>query len=465
MDRKYSKSYLDYLHWFVLGTSDLTTSFLCLSGGYVLWIYSPFRLKLAPPDYDMVHFLLGAIIIVAVLFFAGNYRLHSSVLHIMKLKILVRSTIIGFIGILIVGFFSRSIVFGRLHAFYMLLLLIPGIVLERAFVDSLWAKLIAKRFGQKRILIYGAGDTGKRLLKAARRYPKLNYRVVGFLDDTQKKGAVLTANPLPVLGGLNDMKRIVEDEKIDEVWIAIPKARRSRILEVSKGCDSMGISYKFVPSLNELALHKVRMESLDGIPLFGVKTLRISVTNRVIKRIFDVVLTVLTLILLTPVMAVFAWLVKRDSPGPAIFRQKRVGLRGREFVLYKFRTLYVDSPPYAVNPTNRDDPRITKFGRFLRRTGLDELPQFWNVLKGDMSIVGPRPEMPFIVETYNDVHRERLNVKPGITGLWQISGDRSLLIHENIEHDLYYIEYQSPLLDLIIVFQTVIFAIRGVGAI
>jgi len=124
----------------------------------------------------------------------------------------------------------------------------------------------------------------------------------------------------------------------------------------------------------------------------------------------------------------------------------------------------VDTPPYTVNPLNGNDPRITKFGRFLRRTSLDEFTQFWNVLKGEMSIVGPRPEMPFIVETYNDVHRERLSVKPGITGLWQISGDRALPIHENIDHDLYYIEHQSPLLDLIIVFETIIFAIKGRGA-
>jgi len=134
-------------------------------------------------------------------------------------------------------------------------------------------------------------------------------------------------------------------------------------------------------------------------------------------------------------------------------------------MFYKFRTMHADTPRYAVPPHDRDDSRIASIGQFLRRTSLDELPQFWNVLKGDMSIVGPRPEMPFIVETYTEMHRERLKVKPGITGIWQISGDRSLPIHENMDHDLYYIENQSPLLDIVIILQTIWFAfVRCVGA-
>ena len=157
--------------------------------------------------------------------------------------------------------------------------------------------------------------------------------------------------------------------------------------------------------------------------------------------------------------------VKLDSPGPIIFRQRRVGKDGVEFDFFKFRSMYVSSNPYAQTPQHSGDPRITRVGRFLRRSSLDELPQFWNVVRGEMSLVGPRPEMPFIVATYNEEQRERLKVRPGITGVWQISAVRGEPIHANIEYDLFYIEHRSLLLDLIIMIKTLFTAIRGIGAV
>ena len=157
-----------------------------------------------------------------------------------------------------------------------------------------------------------------------------------------------------------------------------------------------------------------------------------------------------------------AILIRLESDGPAIFCQERVGSRGRRFRMFKFRTMYADVAVYACSPRAPDDPRITPLGRFLRRTSLDELPQLINVLMDDMSLVGPRPEMPFIVAQYTDQHRQRLQVKPGITGLWQLSGDRAYLIHENIEYDLYYIQHRNFFLDLAILVHTTIFAMRGI---
>jgi lipopolysaccharide/colanic/teichoic acid biosynthesis glycosyltransferase len=166
-------------------------------------------------------------------------------------------------------------------------------------------------------------------------------------------------------------------------------------------------------------------------------------------------------ILALPVMAIISLAIKLDSPGPILFKQKRVGRYGLLFDLYKFRSMFADSPPYAVNPGSLDDPRITRVGRFLRKSSLDELPQLVNVLKGEMSLVGPRPEMPFIVEQYDAEHKERLKALPGITGLWQLSGDRRKAIHENMEYDLYYLYNRSFFLDVTILFQTFVFAFRG----
>jgi lipopolysaccharide/colanic/teichoic acid biosynthesis glycosyltransferase len=155
-------------------------------------------------------------------------------------------------------------------------------------------------------------------------------------------------------------------------------------------------------------------------------------------------------------------LVRFGSPGPVLFRQKRVGRNGKLFDLYKFRTMFVDAPQYEFSPKEAVDPRITRVGRFLRRTSFDELPQLLNVLKGEMSLVGPRPEMPFIVAKYSALHRQRLQVIPGITGLWQLSADRAFLIHENIQYDLYYIRHRSFFMDFAILLHTVVFAMRGV---
>jgi len=154
--------------------------------------------------------------------------------------------------------------------------------------------------------------------------------------------------------------------------------------------------------------------------------------------------------------------MKIDSKGPVFFRQERIGRNGKAFKMYKFRSMIKGTDPYAVNPMNQYDVRITRFGRFLRRTSLDELPQIINVLKGEMSFIGPRPEMPFIVDQYDEVHRERLKVLPGITGLWQLSGDRKKAIHENMDYDLYYIRNMSFFLDFAIFIETLFFAFRGI---
>ena len=435
--------------------------------GYILWIYSPLRIHPHPPSFSIAPVIVLAVLFNIIMFWGKTYETQNSVFHVVQLKDLVKYTFFGYILAIVVGFFSKAIVFGRLQALYVLFILIPLIILERTFIDKLWHRFIVDKYQTLKVVIYGAGDTGKRLLRAMQKHPKLGYHAIAFFDDEKCDDTLVMANGIPVFGGEDEFIQFMHEypEKVDEVFIAMPKASSRRVLKIMKICDEVHVDYKFVPSLNKLALHKVRMEQLDGIPLFGIQELSISAINAFLKRILDVIVSALTLLITSPLLIIFYLLIKRDSSGPAIFSQNRVGKKGKQFKMYKFRTMFLETPQYAEHPQEKDDPRITKIGRYLRRTSLDELPQFWNVLKGDMSIVGPRPEMPFIVEEYNEVQLERLNVKPGITGLWQISGDRSLPIHENIDHDLYYIENQSLLLDIIIIMQTIWFAlIRGVGA-
>lgn len=210
--------------------------------------------------------------------------------------------------------------------------------------------------------------------------------------------------------------------------------------------------------------YKIRIEDLDSIPLIARVERRDPLAGRLAKRSFDLVVSTVVLLLALPLLFISIWLIRRDSAGPVFFRQIRVGLNGLPFEMLKFRTMYSTDCEDAEAPETEQDPRVTRIGRLLRRYSLDELPNFINVLRGDMSVVGPRPEMPFIVAKYSDGDRERLRAKPGVTGLWQISYARQMAIHDNLDYDLYYIENQSFLLDLVIVALTGVAVVKGTGA-
>lgn len=430
---------------------------------YVVWEISPFRQQVSIQHPDSANTALVSVFVLFIMMYSGAYEKQASIANVRMHKNMVKGLIFASIFVIAFTFFNRSLQIGRLQVVYFLLISVFAVSVARALFDRWLLYLLRKGIGARRVLIFGAGETGKRLAKAMEKYPRMGYSPVGFVDDGVDRVRGLL-NPLPVLGTSRDIQKIVKRYHVDEVIFAVPSSRERRMSQLIDVCVKHGIPYKFVPNLQEVALQKVRSEDIDGIPVFSIKKLGYRPLNAVIKRIFDVSFSTFVLLMSLPLFAIVAVAIKLDSKGPVFFRQKRVGQNGKLFTLYKFRTMYVDAPSYAHHPRDRKDPRITRVGRFLRRTSIDELPQFINVLKGEMSVVGPRPEMPFIVEEYNHLHRERLNVKPGITGLWQISADRNFPIHENIDHDLYYIENQSFLVDLIIIVRTVFVAIAGVGA-
>lgn len=324
-------------------------------------------------------------------------------------------------------------------------------------------------FGTEEVIIYGAGTLGKQLAKRIYQRPELGYWPVGFIEDRRGEISIeVSKNPeliaLPILGTLNDLEKVIKNNKVKKIFITIPKASPERKRLIVEKCRELGIDFGFVPHLLEIMPHQLSIEDIGGIPIIVSEGNNRRFWYQALKRGFDIVFSLAVLVLLSPLFYIICCLIKWDSKGPAIFCHKRIGKDGKEFTMYKFRTMYIDCDPNAYCPKESSDPRITKFGKWLRRTSLDEVPQFFNVLKGEMSVVGPRPEMPFIVKGYNELQRERLKVKPGITGLWQISADRTAEIHDNIEYDLYYIQNQSFFLDMAIVFSTIVFAIRGIGA-
>jgi lipopolysaccharide/colanic/teichoic acid biosynthesis glycosyltransferase len=226
----------------------------------------------------------------------------------------------------------------------------------------------------------------------------------------------------------------------------------------------MGLNISIVPSAVQLVLTGAEAYSIGHIPLFRIGNRAPVLIAPLMKRLFDLAGAGFIAVGTLPLWLATAVAIKFNSSGPVLFVHERVGKNGDKFKLYKFRSMITEANPYAVTPANQRDPRITSVGAFIRRISLDELPQLLNVLTGDMSLVGPRPEMPFIVDTYDDLQKFRLSVKPGLTGVWQISADRANPIHENLDYDFYYLKNQSLWLDLAILLKTFTSVAKGIGA-
>ncbi len=430
---------------------------------YWLWYVTPFRRLENIVSPSLLQSVFIGLLFLMMFFMHGGYERKASIMNLAARKNLIGAMLLGCGLIIIFSFFFKTILLGRLQIFYFFFAMLVGVTLGRYAFEQIHILLLRKNIGAKRVLIFGAGDTGMRLAKALQRYPKLGYLPLGFVDDHIHKIKQNSTNPLAIVGTSDDLERLIQEYQAEEIIIAIPSAPQTRIQEVMQRCQRAGIPYRYVPNLFDTAIQRIRTDVIDGVPVFGMEHLQYSPVNAFVKRIFDVVFSVVVLVVSMPLILLIALAIRLDSAGPIIFRQKRIGRYGKPFVMWKFRTMKNGTDPYAIHPRDENDERITRVGRWLRRTSLDELPQFYNVLRGEMSIVGPRPEMPFIVEQYNELQRERLNVRPGITGLWQISADRDLPIHENIDHDLFYIQHQSLILDLLIITKTIWVVVNGLG--
>lgn len=328
--------------------------------------------------------------------------------------------------------------------------------------------LHAKGVGVQKVVIVGAGYTGRRVLSALARSPKLGLVPVAVVDKRPERvGPHVFASgyrrersvsvlPAPL------SKDLLEELEASLVVVAVPSLGRDEFLGIFNETVAANARLAWVPNHYVPSDQWIEHADIDGLLLTSFGDPTEHGTYTLLKRWFDCIASFLILLLVSPFCLLIGLLVRSDSDGPALFVQKRVGKDGKVFEMFKFRTMYADAPTYCYSPRTADDGRITKIGRFLRRTSLDELPQLLNVITGDMSLVGPRPEMPFIVDQYNERHRQRLRVKPGLTGLWQISADRGFQIHQNLEYDLYYIRNRSFFMDLAILLHTVFFAMRGI---
>lgn len=328
----------------------------------------------------------------------------------------------------------------------------------------------------RRVLIVGAGTVGQELGQAMLAYRWAGLELVGYVDDDETKQGKTCAG-CPVLETLEHVRSTVSQYAIDEVILALPPRAQERARQVTLALQELPVNLRVVPDVLDLVFIRASVEELAGIPLIGLREPAIEGPDRVVKRLFDLMVGSLALVLLSPLMVTAAVAVRVDSPGPVLLHQQRIGDGGRPFRMLKFRTMRAGAeaeeqqlvqetgqgPPLFVKQP--DDARITRVGHVLRRFSIDELPQLFNVLKGDMSLVGPRPELPWMVERYEPFHRKRFAVPQGMTGWWQVNGRSKRADYAlRMEDDLYYIRNWSIWLDLRILLMTIKAVIRGEGA-
>jgi Undecaprenyl-phosphate glucose phosphotransferase len=314
--------------------------------------------------------------------------------------------------------------------------------------------------GLKRILIAGAGELGRLVADKILEHRELGYQVVGFVDD-RAGGDVLGHRGLPLLGTLDEAGEIAEREGVDHLYVALPAEEHARMLRMLEAIGQECVDVKVVPDLLQVIALRARLEDLDGIPIININDVPLQGFNSALKRSIDIGLSAAALLVLMLPFGLISLIIRLTSNGPVFYRQERMGLDGKPFLIYKFRSMYIDAeretgPVFA----SHDDPRCTPAGRFLRRTNVDELPQLWNVLRGDMSLVGPRPERPFFVTQFKQripQYMLRHKVRAGLTGWAQVNGWRgNTSIEKRIEYDLYYIENWSVALDLKIMWLTLV---------
>jgi exopolysaccharide biosynthesis polyprenyl glycosylphosphotransferase len=377
--------------------------------------------------------------------------------------------------VMALSFLLRPLVFSRLLIVQAALLVVLLLGAWRLILRGIRAEMRRRGIGVERVLVVGAGSVGLAVLQTLLARPDLGYKVVGFVDDDPDRGTS-DLGRVSALGGVDNLPRVIERELVDTVIITLPWHVQRKIVKIVRECEQKHVRVRTVPDLFELSLSQVQIEMMGGIPLLGLNgDTKFRTSSRLAKRGLDLVVTILALPFALLIVGITALAIRLDSPGPIFFSQERVGINGKIFKVYKFRSMIQNAADFhdvLVRQTGEDprhpklvnDPRVTRVGRWIRRFSIDEIPQIWNILRGEMSWVGPRPAVPQEVELYEPWHRQRLRILPGLTGMWQVSGRSEVPFEEMCLLDIYYIENWSLGLDLQIMLRTVPHVLLAHGA-
>ena len=342
---------------------------------------------------------------------------------------------------------------------YFYVLNVAFMTIERNGIRIVLRSMRSKGYNQKHILLVGYSSAAEGFIDRVNKNPEWGYKIRGIIDDTKERGSEYKG--VKVIGCVEDLDYILEQNSLDEIAVTLSLGEYEKLRHIVALCEKSGVHTKFIPDYGNIIPTIPYMEDLQGLPVIHIRHVPLtSVFNATIKRMVDICGALFGIILFSPLMLLTAALIKLTSPGPIIYSQERIGLHNRPFKMFKFRSMEVQDPNKEKNQwTTPHDPRVTPVGRFIRKTSIDEMPQFFNILIGDMSLVGPRPERPLFVEKFKEEiprYMIKHQVRPGLTGWAQVNGYRGdTSITKRIEHDLYYIENWSLGFDFKIMFLTI----------
>ncbi|KAB2922838.1 MAG: undecaprenyl-phosphate glucose phosphotransferase [Bacteroidetes bacterium] len=464
----------DILIPFLTVLSDLLAFEAAFLASYWLRFYSPlterFEVTLGIPPLQSYVAASAFFIPIFLLIFHGRsmYQARRNIHLSDDLFAVIRLVTIGMMVMMSATFFYRDFSFSRGVFILLWLTSIVFVTAGRYLVMELEKSLYRRGRELKSVVIVGATRIAEQIAELFRRHRVLGYEVLGYYAD----GPAAAESPLTAFRFLGAPSKLTDDIaplRIQSALFVLPHGEQDRLMDLLRDAEGKNVEFMMVPDLLEMLTSRVRIQEIDGIPFIRVKDIAMSTWTRIIKRAFDILFSAAVLVLASPVMALLALTVKLTSPGPVFYRQERVGLDGERFMLIKFRSMRVDAEKETgPKRSTLDDDRKTWIGKILRRTSLDELPQFWNVLAGDMSVVGPRPERPFFVEQFRASiprYLERHRVKTGMTGWAQVNGLRGdAPIEERTKYDIYYVENWSLVFDLKIILKTVHAVIFGKDA-
>jgi exopolysaccharide biosynthesis polyprenyl glycosylphosphotransferase len=387
----------------------------------------------------------------------------------------VYATVVGIALMMAITFLFRPLAFSRLLLLWTIVFTILFIAIARLLRRVILSVLYQQGAGTDQAIVVGSGEVGRGVIRTLLARPDLGFQTIGYLDDATGENNIGLGR-IPHLGCWHELPDILRQHPhLHTVFIALPSELHIQISYMVRLCQAFGVQARVVPDLLQLSLNRVEFNNMAGIPMLSVRDIRLSRGGQLVKRAVDFG----TVLLLAPAALLLSGIIglaiRIDSPGPVFFKQERIGQNGRPFRMIKFRSMVVnaDNQKKALQDMNdasgpifkiRNDPRLTRVGRLLRRFSLDELPQLYNVFVGEMSLVGPRPPLAEEVDCYQPWHRQRLEVKGGMTGLWQVSGRSDLTFDEQCLLDIYYIENWSLSLDLRILLQTLPYTLFGRGA-
>lgn len=411
-------------------------------------------------DVTLLEVFLAYLLFIYVLYNNGAYRKKRDFAGIQRLKSVIKG-VLQAVVIYIVLAYTIKYQIPRIISVTFIITIPIVVIFSRILIQLIEAKLF-HHLNQENILVYGAGKVGKAFVAAVDKLTSAPLNIIGFVDDRVPAGNSV-GNPKPILGGLSEVESIIHEHNIDHIIVAIKEPKTEINMSLKDLTERHHIAMSFHPTQKLFENDPYKLKDIAGLPLLSTTQEQIDSKPfyDLFKRLIDFSIAFIGISITFPIWLIIGLVIKINSSGPIFFTQSRIGLNGKPFKIFKFRTLKTDSKRYAPCPTEKDDIRITSFGRWLRKLSLDEIPQLINVLRGEMSLVGPRPEMPFIVDTYESYEKKRLSVMPGITGLWQVSPARNAEIHDNPEYDLLYIEHRDLSLDILILILTIVFVFRS----